>query len=127
MDEASVHATSLQLYIQSSEFNVTHYFVSMISTPGTVSCAEIYRPLSRCSFFVFFSIKAFNVSKILSMDHYMAIEIEKEYHNNNLIEKIRRGLDRGNYPIFVTTSNGKEKLQHIRHNRYLSYCLDRFS
>lgn len=29
MDEASVHATSLQLYIQSSEFNVTHYFVSM--------------------------------------------------------------------------------------------------
>ena len=35
MDEASVHATSLKLYIQSSEFNVTHYFVSVFST----SCA----------------------------------------------------------------------------------------
>ncbi|MDV6345342.1 DUF4917 family protein [Nitrosomonas sp. Is37] len=42
------------------------------------------------------------------------------------MENISARLDEGSYPIFVTAGNGKEKLEHIRHNRYLSYCYDRF-
>ncbi len=54
------------------------------------------------------------------------IDIEKEQYDqsNFLIEKIKKRLDRGSYPIFVTAGNGDEKLSHIRHNRYLSYCFD---
>lgn len=54
------------------------------------------------------------------------IDIEKEQYDqsNFLIKKIKKRLDRGSYPIFVTAGNGDEKLSHIRHNRYLSYCFD---
>lgn len=57
------------------------------------------------------------------------VNIEKEQYDqsNFLLEKIKKRLDRGNYPIFVTAGNGDEKLNHIRHNRYLSYCFDQLS
>lgn len=57
------------------------------------------------------------------------INIEKEQYdqNNYLLEKIKKRLDRGSYPIFVTAGNGDEKLSHIRHNRYLSHCFDKLS
>lgn len=42
-----------------------------------------------------------------------------------LLENISTRLNKGSYPIFVTAGNGEEKLEHIRHNRYLSYCYDR--
>jgi len=42
-----------------------------------------------------------------------------------LLENIQERLDNEEYPIFVTAGNGDQKLQHIRHNRYLSYCYDR--
>lgn len=56
-------------------------------------------------------------------------EIIKEQYDwtGYLLDHITNRLDEGSYPIFVTAGNGKEKLEHIRHNRYLSYCYDRLS
>lgn len=54
--------------------------------------------------------------------------IKEEYSGQNfLLENIGRRVDKGEYPIFVTAGDGKEKLTHIRHNRYLSYCYDSLS
>lgn len=51
--------------------------------------------------------------------------IKEQYDSNGyLLENISTRLDEGSYPIFVTAGNGEEKLDHIRHNRYLSYCYD---
>lgn len=61
MDEASVHATSLQLYIQSSEFNVTHYFVGMFS----IFCSAFvlcFTGSTHLFLFLCFFIKVFNAS-----------------------------------------------------------------
>lgn len=57
------------------------------------------------------------------------LEIIKEQYdwNGYLLENVRARLDEGEYPIFVTSGNGDEKLEHIRHNRYLSYCYDQLS
>jgi hypothetical protein len=56
-------------------------------------------------------------------------EIIKEQYdwNGYLLQNISARLDEGSYPIFVTAGDGNEKLEHIRHNRYLSYCYDRLS
>lgn len=55
-------------------------------------------------------------------------EVIKEQYDANgfLLENVASRLDDGHYPIFVTAGNGAEKLEHIRHNRYLSNCFDRF-
>lgn len=44
-----------------------------------------------------------------------------------LLEKVSKRIDQKSYPIFVTAGNGREKLHHIRHNQYLSYCYDKLS
>lgn len=56
-------------------------------------------------------------------------QIVKEQYdwNGYLLQNISARLDKGEYPIFVTAGNGDEKLEHIRHNRYLSHCYDRIS
>lgn len=54
--------------------------------------------------------------------------VKEEYeYNTYLLEKISERMDRGEYPIFVTAGNGKDKLAHIMHNHYLSYCYDNLS
>lgn len=54
--------------------------------------------------------------------------IKEEYDQQNyLLEKISNRMDRGEYPIFVTAGNGREKLTHIMHNHYLSNCFDSLS
>ncbi len=54
--------------------------------------------------------------------------IKEEYeHNSYLLEKISERMEQGEYPIFVTAGNGDEKLTHIMHNHYLSYCYDNLS
>jgi hypothetical protein len=57
------------------------------------------------------------------------VEIIKEVYDSHhfLLENIRARLENKEYPIFVTAGNGREKLTHIMHNKYLSYCFDRFS
>ncbi|MCB9251729.1 MAG: DUF4917 family protein [Flavobacteriales bacterium] len=57
------------------------------------------------------------------------IEIEKEVYtsNNYLLQNIKHRLDAKDYPIFVTAGNGNEKLEHITHNRYLTFCYEQLS
>jgi Domain of unknown function (DUF4917) len=56
-------------------------------------------------------------------------EIIKEQYSNDayLLENIMRRMDKSQYPIFVTAGNGDEKLEHIRHNRYLTFAYDKLS
>ena len=35
-------------------------------------------------------------------------------------------MEKGEYPIFVTAGDGQQKLKHIMHNRYLTYCYENF-
>lgn len=53
-------------------------------------------------------------------------EIEKEVYENghNLLDRIKERIDEEDYPIFVTAGTAEQKLDHIRHNRYLSFCYD---
>lgn len=52
--------------------------------------------------------------------------IKEEYTGDAyLLENISARLQDGQYPIFVTAGNGEEKLERIRHDRYLSFCYDR--
>ncbi len=57
------------------------------------------------------------------------VEIVKEEYDGQhcLLENINSRIDRGEYPIFVTAGNSREKLTHIMHNRYLSHCYDSLS
>ena len=57
------------------------------------------------------------------------VDIVKEVYTTGhyLLENIKERLDRNEYPIFVTAGNGREKLEHIMHNKYLSNCYDNLS
>ncbi|WGI24249.1 DUF4917 family protein [Halomonas alkaliantarctica] len=56
-------------------------------------------------------------------------EIVKEEYSESayLLQKISTRMERGEYPIFVTAGSGDEKLTHIMHNHYLSFCFDKLS
>lgn len=53
-------------------------------------------------------------------------EIEKEVYRDSkyLLNNIKERIDNKEYPIFVTAGNGTEKLTHIYHNRYLTFCYE---
>lgn len=57
------------------------------------------------------------------------IEIEKEAYDieHYLLEKINERMAAKSYPIFVTAGSAQEKLNHIMHNKYLSFCYDQLS
>lgn len=57
------------------------------------------------------------------------IEIEKEVYTtrNYLLQNIKERMERKEYPIFVTAGNGDEKLKHIMHNKYLTFCYEQLS
>ena len=51
--------------------------------------------------------------------------IKEEYDSHNyILQKISARMDNGEYPIFVTAGDGQQKLKHIMHNRYLTYCYE---
>lgn len=51
--------------------------------------------------------------------------IKEEYGGNKLLlENIEERLARGEYPVFVAAGNGEDKLNHIMHNRYLTFCYE---
>lgn len=54
------------------------------------------------------------------------INIEKvEYDTEHfLLQNVKDRINKKEYPIFVTAGNGKEKLTHIMHNKYLSFCYE---
>jgi len=49
------------------------------------------------------------------------VEYDTEHY---LLQNIKDRIDKKEYPIFVTAGNGKEKLTHIMHNKYLSFCYE---
>lgn len=57
------------------------------------------------------------------------IDIIKEQYDSQhfLLEKINERMGNKKYPIFVTGGSAKEKLNHIAHNKYLSFCYDQLS
>lgn len=57
------------------------------------------------------------------------VEVVKEEYTiyNYLLENISARMEKGEYPIFVTAGDGQQKLKHITHNQYLTYCYDTFS
>ena len=57
------------------------------------------------------------------------IEIIKEQYDGSsyLLENIETRVSNGEYPVFVASGSGDEKLNHIMHNRYLSFCYDALS
>lgn len=52
--------------------------------------------------------------------------IEKEVYRDRsyLLDNIKYRMQKQDYPIFVTSGNGEEKLNHIMHNSYLINCYD---
>jgi hypothetical protein len=42
-----------------------------------------------------------------------------------LLQNVADRIKKKEYPIFVTAGNGTEKLTHIMHNKYLSFCYDK--
>jgi hypothetical protein len=53
--------------------------------------------------------------------------IKEEYNGDYLLDNIKARMEKKEYPIFVTAGNAIEKLIHIMHNRYLSFCYDTLS
>lgn len=53
--------------------------------------------------------------------------VKEEYDvYNYLLQNISARMEKGEYPIFVTAGDGQQKLSHITHNQYLTYCFDSF-
>jgi hypothetical protein len=57
------------------------------------------------------------------------VEIMKEEYDgfNYLLENIRHRIERKEYPIFVTGGSARDKLDHIMHNKYLSFCYSKLT
>lgn len=57
------------------------------------------------------------------------VDIVKEQYDNEhyILENIKSRIENKEYPIFVTAGNANEKLTHIMHNKYLSFCYDKLS
>lgn len=55
------------------------------------------------------------------------IDVVKEVYGSGhfLLENIKTRMAKKEYPIFVTAGNAKEKLNHIMHNKYLSFCYEK--
>ncbi|MGB4773694.1 MAG: DUF4917 family protein [Daejeonella sp.] len=49
------------------------------------------------------------------------VEYDTEHY---LLQNVKDRIDKKEYPIFVTAGNGKEKLTHIMHNKYLTFCYE---
>jgi hypothetical protein len=51
--------------------------------------------------------------------------IKEEYTTEHfLLQNINERMLRKEYPIFVTSGNGREKLMNIMHNKYLTFCYE---
>ena len=57
------------------------------------------------------------------------VDIIKEQYTGDayILENIESRMENGEYPVFVAAGNGEEKLTHIAHNKYLSYCYEALS
>jgi len=57
------------------------------------------------------------------------VEIVKEQYTTEgyLLEQVTHRIQDGQYPVFVTAGDGRQKLRHIRHNRYLENSYEALS
>lgn len=57
------------------------------------------------------------------------IDVTKEFYTygHPILENINTRMNKKEYPIFVAAGSGDDKLKHIMHNKYLSFCYDKFS
>lgn len=53
--------------------------------------------------------------------------VKEEYNGHYLLKNIKERMEKKQYPVFVTAGNATEKLTHIVHNKYLSFCYDALS
>jgi hypothetical protein len=52
--------------------------------------------------------------------------IKVEYDTDHyLLQNVKERIEAKQYPVFVTAGNGQEKLTHIMHNKYLSFCYEK--
>jgi hypothetical protein len=49
------------------------------------------------------------------------VEYDTEHY---LLQNVKERIEAKQYPVFVTAGNGQEKLTHIMHNKYLSFCYE---
>ena len=57
-------------------------------------------------------------------DDGVAVVKEQYSEHNYLLQNISARMEKGEYPIFVTAGDGRQKLTHIMHNRYLANCYE---
>lgn len=57
-------------------------------------------------------------------DDGVAVVKEQYDEYNYLLQKISARMESGAYPIFVTAGDGRQKLTHIMHNRYLAHSYE---
>lgn len=50
--------------------------------------------------------------------------IKEEYTGECILERIKERMKNGHFPVFVTAGDAKQKMRHISHNKYLTYCYD---
>jgi hypothetical protein len=51
--------------------------------------------------------------------------VKEEYNGDFLLDQIEKRMQNKEYPVFVTAGNAQEKLRHIMHNKYLTFCYDK--
>lgn len=52
--------------------------------------------------------------------------VKEEYDSQHyLLENINKRIANKEYPIFVTGGDANDKMNHIMHNKYLSFCYDK--
>lgn len=52
--------------------------------------------------------------------------VKEEYNSQHyLLENINKRIANKEYPIFVTGGDANDKMNHIMHNKYLSFCYDK--
>ncbi len=58
-----------------------------------------------------------------------SLDIVKEVYDKQhyILENIHNRMEAGDYPVFVTAGNGRQKLAHIMHNQYLTWCYEHLS
>lgn len=53
--------------------------------------------------------------------------IKEQYNGHYILENIKKRVEKKQYPIFITAGNADDKLTHILHNQYLTFCYEKLS
>lgn len=53
--------------------------------------------------------------------------IKAESNGEWLLDVVKRKIQEKKYPIFVAAGDSKQKMEHISHNKYLTFCYDKLT